>query len=93
MAHPLTIKRPQDEHSRLVRDCKWTVRGAILLGTDTVTGEELLFKASHVRRVRRVDTGPDLRPKGIKFEEPRNVNEPEYFRLLDEIERLRAELA
>ena len=66
---------------------------AVLLGTDTVTGEEILFRVSHVKRIRRVDNGPALRPTGIKWEAPPNINEREYLDLLDEIDRLKAALA
>lgn len=94
MAHPLTVRRPQDEHSRLVRDSRWIVRGGngVLEGEDTVSGETLLFRVSHVQRCRRVDRGPSLRPTGIRFEPPPNINEREYLRLLDEIDALKADI-
>lgn len=104
MGNPLTIQRPQDTGRRMIREAKWhpscchpdpetqgrlRLLNGVLVGTDTVTGEEILFRTRHVKTPYNVQRGPALRPTGIKWEAPANTaQEREYFRVLDEINEL-----
>ncbi len=104
MSSPLTISRPQDTGRRMVKDARWhpscchpdpetqkrlRLMNGVLIGVDTVSGEEILFRTSHVKSPFNVQRGPTLRPTGIKYVPSENkAQEREYFNALDEINEL-----